>query len=345
MKSVVKKIFNYLFILSVLGVAVGTTLGYMGTYYYVFELASHFKLHLLLTGVILIPFVLYTKKRFLIVLTLLTFAVNVYEVAPWYIKPVHAAEHVGEGFTLVSANVKFNSENKNGLLSYIQTVAPDIVFLQELDPKWSEVINTLKETYHYSFIVDYGDEFGIGILSKFPLGNLYEINVMPFHSPSLEAIATLDDGTRIKLITIHPMPPISKELFEHRNAMFEEVALRIKNSTEDVLLAGDFNTTMWSPQYKKLVSEAGLRNLSKGFGLHGTWPIGRANYTNFLNAKEGGKSGTDFIPSWLVYNHPIKLPIDHVLVRGNIIVKNISAGPDIGSDHLPIMAELQIPTK
>jgi hypothetical protein len=36
-------------------------------------------------------------------------------------------------------------------------------------------------------------------------------------------------------------------------------------------------------------------------------------------------------------------PVDHILVSRNIEVKHFEVGPDIGSDHLPLIADLRLP--
>jgi endonuclease/exonuclease/phosphatase (EEP) superfamily protein YafD len=38
----------------------------------------------------------------------------------------------------------------------------------------------------------------------------------------------------------------------------------------------------------------------------------------------------------------LRLPIDHVFVRGKPRVTKIGLGPDVGSDHLPVEAEVTI---
>ncbi|NJM92853.1 MAG: endonuclease/exonuclease/phosphatase family protein, partial [Rhodospirillaceae bacterium] len=43
-------------------------------------------------------------------------------------------------------------------------------------------------------------------------------------------------------------------------------------------------------------------------------------------------------PSMLPW--PLRLPIDHVLSRGHLVVTDFSAGPEIDSDHFPVIAEI-----
>jgi len=60
-----------------------------------------------------------------------------------------------------------------------------------------------------------------------------------------------------------------------------------------------------------------------------------------FRAKTGldNQAGWDFTwPSSLPW--PLRLPLDHVLARGHLVVTKFAAGPEIDSDHLPVIAEI-----
>lgn len=76
---------------------------------------------------------------------------------------------------------------------------------------------------------------------------------------------------------------------------------------------GDLNVTMWSSNYSKLIADSGLANSRKGFGILATWPM--------------------FFPL-------LSIPLDHCLVSPGIGINACRSGPDIGSDHLPLIVEL-----
>ena len=48
-------------------------------------------------------------------------------------------------------------------------------------------------------------------------------------------------------------------------------------------------------------------------------------------------------PTWPTYNPLLWIPIDHCLVSPEIIVTDRQIGPDVGSDHYPIVVDLQLP--
>lgn len=75
------------------------------------------------------------------------------------------------------------------------------------------------------------------------------------------------------------------------------------------------NVTPWSPVFSDLLREGGLLNTSQGHGLFGSWP------------------------AWLPAG---RIPIDHCLVTPDWQVDSKRLGPDIGSDHLPVMVDLRL---
>ena len=82
-----------------------------------------------------------------------------------------------------------------------------------------------------------------------------------------------------------------------------------------VLLTGDLNTAVWGSNYRLFEENSGLRNASRDFGLLPTWPT--------------------FLPVAMI-------PIDHVLASEEVGVVTLRTGPHIGSDHLPLIAEISV---
>jgi len=79
----------------------------------------------------------------------------------------------------------------------------------------------------------------------------------------------------------------------------------------DLIVMGDFNSAPWGRVQHAFRAKTGLDN----------------------------QAGWDFSwPSWLY--RPLRLPLDHVLTRGHLVVTAFSAGPETDSDHLPVIAEI-----
>ena len=84
------------------------------------------------------------------------------------------------------------------------------------------------------------------------------------------------------------------------------------------VLAGDFNMTPWCPPLRGLLGDRHQLHDARrtsGAGRLTTWPAA--------------------LPSAL------RIPIDHLLHDASVTCTNLRLGPPIGSDHLPLIADLR----
>lgn len=121
---------------------------------------------------------------------------------------------------------------------------------------------------------------------------------------------------------LHPTTPRSYDQWVDRNAYLEVVAKAIaaEPAGTPVVAMGDFNTPTWSPFFQSFLKTSGLVDAS-GTG----WPATTRFSRRFAKLVHFGS------------------PVDHILVSRNIEVKRFEVGPDIGSDHFPVFADLRLP--
>lgn len=122
---------------------------------------------------------------------------------------------------------------------------------------------------------------------------------------------------------LHPTTPRSFNQWESRNLYLSAVARSVASeaSGTPVVVMGDFNTPTWSPFFQSFLKKSGLVDAA-GTG----WP-----------------STTRFSRRWFAKYFHFGSPVDHILVSRNIEVKHFEVGPDIGSDHFPVLADLRLP--
>jgi endonuclease/exonuclease/phosphatase (EEP) superfamily protein YafD len=162
-----------------------------------------------------------------------------------------------------------------------------------------------------------GGGSGIALYSRFFLERL-TIN-LPEGDARPGLMVRLDiEGSVVSLLTIHTRAPLRRGHFERRNKVLAASTVLVKSLSSPKILAGDLNTTPWSPYYHCLVKETNLVDARKGFGLLTSWPT-------FLHF------------GWLM------IPIDHCLVSKDIRVIKAQTGERIGSDHLPLIIAMEIP--
>jgi endonuclease/exonuclease/phosphatase (EEP) superfamily protein YafD len=302
------------------------------------ELASHFKVQylilcLLLFGVILLSH----RQKMAIIISLLCISIILTEVLPWYfpqrVSQVSVETNRTVPLKVISSNILILNRNYDKVLSFVRAEKPDIAIFIEVDEAWADKLAALKDILPYASDLPLSFDLGIAVFSRVPLKNVaveyFGTDSTPSQFKRASVLADLEiEGQTISLIATHPTTPIKPGVFNSRNIQLEAIAKYIQTLKHPVVMAGDLNITMWSPYYRQFISNAGLRNAREGFGILPTWPTNKAQ--SRLVAR---------------ISKLVAIPIDHCLVSPAIAVKNIRTGPNVDSDHLPLITDLLIPIK
>lgn len=211
---------------------------------------------------------------------------------------------------VLSANVYFDNKTPDRLLALVVDRQPDVIFLQEVSPTWARALVGLPG-YPYRKVVERGDSFGIALLSKHPLENITVLDEAQYDIPSIGATMRWE-GQQVELRAVHPLPPMSRGAYADRNTLLYQNAKALSASARPAIMAGDFNATPWSAGWS-VVQEAGLMRATT---LRPTYPA------NLLV--------------------PAMVPIDQIAVTRHWAVIESHRGPNIGSDHFPVEAELTL---
>jgi endonuclease/exonuclease/phosphatase (EEP) superfamily protein YafD len=283
------------------------------------ELAVHFRVQYL--AISLLCFLALALLRDLrgSALALVAIGLNAWVVLPCYFSPGPRvqADPKASPLRVMLSNVFTANRDTELVIAMVRREAPDVVILQEVDDRWANALQALDPLFPHSKVISRSDNFGIGIWSRWPLLDVEEIVSGDFAVPSIQPQVEMA-GQRVTILATHPVPPASAEGFAERNAQLVSLAARARQTSPPMILVGDLNVTMWSPYYRRLVDDSGLKDARKGFGVQATWPT--------------------FLPF-------MKIPLDHCLVSPTIQVKDFKRGSPVGSDHLPIIADLVIPLK
>lgn len=195
----------------------------------------------------------------------------------------------------------------------------DVVCLQEIHAGHVEVFEReLERIYPYRLL--FGDGIGgLGILSRKPILGHEHVSLrsrLPFLRADLDI-----DGIPLRLIVAHPFASIA--VLGSGSAPHEDMldlAAEAGAAELPCLLVGDLNTTDQSRAYDAL-SRAGLVD---------AWA-------------EAGKGWSPTFPVAGRYLHlpvPPVVRIDYVWHSSELEACSYAAGPDAGSDHLPVQVEL-----
>ena len=215
---------------------------------------------------------------------------------------------------VASANLNLASRDFQPLQRWLLgEQAPDLLFLQEFTAVAQQALasDALRVAYPYRVEAPQADPFGLAILSRHPLSDIRIVEPADAQQTlRLHASMHLAER-RVALAALHPMPPLSSAFARARDQTLAEESERLAQSDEAALMAGDFNATPWSRTLFGIDPR-----LQRASGLAPTWP-------NAL----GGLS---------------LLPLDHVFASGHWRRIDSGVGPDLGSDHRPVLVRLQL---
>ncbi len=293
-----------------------TVTGFLGRYFMVFELTSHFRVQYFL--ILLISAIVYgcRKKWKHLAAALFFLIVNGAVIIPWYLlekEPNTIVNH--PPVRILFANVHTSNNDYSSLLELIEKESPDIIALQEVDEKWANAVKGLCPRYPFHEFCPRSDNFGLAVLSKISLRDIQVKSFCKVTVPTIVA-AVETPASPFTLIITHPVPPAIPSYYSLRNEQLAQIAEYVRTQKGPSVIVGDLNLTMWSWYHDKLLAETGMKNARRGFGINPTWPT--------------------LLP-------PLYIPLDHCLCTSSIQVLSFRTTARIGSDHLPCVVDLLIP--
>jgi endonuclease/exonuclease/phosphatase (EEP) superfamily protein YafD len=228
---------------------------------------------------------------------------------------------------LASANVLYLSADYVRVLAWAQRDPADVLVIVEATAAWRDALAPLRAIYPYSAESGVTRRRGVVVLSRWPLAPAEPLFDGSTRAVGLATTVQVGDGG-LRLLAVHASWPTGPAAARERAANLARVA-RFAAAAEGgapeggaaqalpVVVAGDLNVSPFSPHFARLLRDGRLRSAAQGYWLP-TWPI------QFL---------------------PAGIQIDHVLVSAAIGVRAIRRGPAIGSDHLPVVADLAMPAR
>ena len=284
--------------------------------WWAFDLLSHFRLQYLAAAVLLGAVAL-AFRAFPAVLACVLVAL----VHGWAVKDLWlGAAPVPPGgvpLRVATANVLDSNPTPERVLDFVRGSGADLVVLVDArGERWRPVLAAVGDLYPYRAPDHWREGGQVLLFSREPV--LADTVVQPGAAPRPFLVAKLATVTGAPLVVaVHPTSPSPTEPVDTRERNFQlgRIADAVEGVAGPVIVAGDFNTSPWSPRFRDLLAATGLRDAEVGQGWIGTWP------------------------AWF---WPALVPIDHVLVKGPVAVVDLRRGPFVGSDHYPLVADLRL---
>ncbi len=211
-------------------------------------------------------------------------------------------------------NVNRENSDYSKVGQFIRFAAPDFIVIDEVTWTWLEKLREMPIDYPFSKCLPREDEFGIALFSRIPFEHAEMVKIGGLDFRAVKAALAIQ-GKTLTVIGVHPPPPVGQVYREERIRYLGDLSTIISSSVRPIMVLGDLNTTSWSPIFRDLLSKTGLRDSRQGFGIQPTWPV--------------------LLPH-------LWIPIDHCLISSGVSIRNRKVGPNIGSDHYPVIVDFSL---
>jgi endonuclease/exonuclease/phosphatase (EEP) superfamily protein YafD len=226
-----------------------------------------------------------------------------------------AAGH--ETLTVLSTNIHHGTADPDAVVALVDRYRPDLLSVQELTPRFAAELKRagIGKRLPQSMLLVHRSASGAGLYSRLPLTPLPHQTRFFFRMP--RAALTMPDGRRVRVVGVHPYPPLSKKVGRWQAAL---ESLPSAGEGTPWVLAGDFNGTLDQAEFRDVVD--------RGY------------------ADAGDVTGKGLEPTFPTMGHrllPPSITIDHVLADRRLGVAEYGVDDLSGSDHRAIHAQLVLP--
>jgi endonuclease/exonuclease/phosphatase (EEP) superfamily protein YafD len=285
----------------------------LGRNWWVLDLFAHFRVQyaglFLLAALVL----MLLRKRGLAALSVLGAIVSAVPLISYLRQPAATAEPGAPSLRVVSFNVWFRNHDYERIARYLERTRADVLVLQELTLEQAAELHGKLPSYPHAQLGS--GRTGAVVYARWPI---VDADLPPLTPNGVRGTKVVLDwrGTRVAVLGVHLHWPLGRRNSHLRNRELATVG-RIAAASGDMplVVAGDLNITPWSRHLHEALRGSGLQDCGAGFGLAHSWP---AQFP------------------------PLGIRIDHCFTSAHWRSVAVSVGPHLGSDHLPVVADLQV---
>ena len=303
-----------------LSVLAATLLAATASGFWLGDLAVHFPVQYAGLALILFVLLLILRRPAWAGLALVVAALNAFSAAPVLAARPPASPLIARDapdpvhVRVASLNVLYTSTQYQRVAEFIHREHPDAVVLMEMTAAWRRGLVGLEQEFPFHYQTQGVGKRGMDLWSRLPMKDVGVLPIGARQEPAIQATLTTREGRAIRVFGVHATWPLAPRSAARRNEQFASLAREARATKElPLVVVGDFNVSPFSPHFKRLLADSGLRSAADGFGWVPTWP------------------------SFLL---PVGIQIDHALVNPAVTVKTFQRGSGDGSDHRPIIIDL-----
>ncbi len=289
-----------------------TMASFFARWWWACELAGHFRVPWFISLAIGTLILLLGKRRKLASIAGILAVVNLAFIAPLYFGGDRPISN-DPSLRLLVLNVLTANRQHQNVLDLIEKTDPDVIILSEVNQRWIDALRPLDDRYPFARKLPREHNFGMAMFSRREFGQVDTV-LLDDQLPAILARMQIQ-GQQLTIIGAHVLPPLGRIRAAARNRQLAQLAEAAVSAPGEVVLAGDLNTTSWSPFFQDLLTDSRLRDSRRGFGVQATW------------------SGLSAI---------FRIPIDHCLVSSQLIVDDRRVIPVDGTDHHAVIIDLSV---
>jgi len=280
------------------------------------ELTTHFRVQYVVLTVLVLALTALRRLWRVAAVLAVAGAVSATPVLPYLprtsVTDAAAASGAAPPLKVLTVNVSYRQFSARRLLESVRGADPDVIIVQELTPHTERVLADLDSAYPNFRKFPADGAYGIGLWSKYELESGATIALGRL--PAIEARVRGPSGS-FTVIGVHLSAPVTQRRATARNQQLKELAARSAAVTGPLIVAGDFNTTPYSPYFTEWLETSGLTDSRRGRTLSVSWPT---------------------MLRW------VGIPIDHVAVNNGFTILSHRRLPNFESDHFGALVQVAL---
>lgn len=211
--------------------------------------------------------------------------------------------------SVLASNVKQGNRDYDGVKKLISKKKPDLAVFMEVDRAWADALRAALSGFSEVIECPQDNTYGMVLASRYPLDDRSIEFLLNEEVPSIFVTLRLPDGEKIRVVALHPEPPLPIRDTVGRDAEILLVGEMAREEEGPMIVTGDLNDVAWSRTTRRFLRVSRLLDPRQGRGQYNSFD---ARY-------------------WF-----LRWPLDHIFHSRHFELIDIERQPFVGSDHFPM---------
>jgi endonuclease/exonuclease/phosphatase (EEP) superfamily protein YafD len=217
--------------------------------------------------------------------------------------------------SVLACNIKQGNQDYQRVIDLVRQRKPDIAVFMETDENWANALRPCLSEFHETIEQPQEDSYGMIFASRLPIREGQVRFLLNEEVPSISCIVELPGGHGVRVIALHPEPPLPNRDTLGRDAEILVAAKIARDESLPVIVTGDLNDVAWSRTTRRFLRISGLLDPRQGRGMFNSFD---ARY-------------------WF-----LRWPLDHIFHSRDFELISIERQAFVGSDHFPMFYRLAL---